>query len=149
MAVTKFEWQMRHYPSSLGSEMSMSRLLYLLPLFYTFLNFPLIYCPLVILLVISIVQSLFLFHCVFEDLDSKQTIGSGRVTNGLYLLEYSVDLQLSTTCFSRNHECHLSNKDRLMHLHNRFGHLPFSSLLVLFLSLFGSRDEFDIHCEVC
>lgn len=36
-----------------------------------------------------------------------------------------------------------------MHWHNRLSHLSFSSLWVLFLRLFESKVESDIHCEVC
>lgn len=84
-------------------------------------------------------------HYVFQDLTSKQMIGSRRVADGLYFLDAQlVDSPSSTACHSRS-SCIMHNKARLMQWNNQLGRLSLSSLRVLFPSLFLSGTE----SEVC
>jgi len=75
-------------------------------------------------------------HCVFQDLDSKQMIGSGRAADGIYLLDAEVDTPSSFACHSSSCSNNMSNKDWLLQWHNRLGHLSVSSIKLLFPSLF-------------
>lgn len=94
---------MGHCPPFLGKEMSLSQLLSLssvlyVPNFATNLLSISRSCDLNYLITFS------LSHYVFQDLDSKQMIGSDRVVDGLYLPDDSVDPQFSTSCVSCSHE---------------------------------------------
>lgn len=94
----KLGMQMEHINLFLGKETLMFHLISSHLQFFMLLHFPLTYCPLNVLLMIWIVLLLFFpFHCVFQDVASKRTSGSGRVAYGLYLLKATIDPSSSTT----------------------------------------------------
>ena len=85
-------------------------------------------------------------HCVFQDLDTGKTIGSGREDNGLYLLDSSrLSYYVANQSSARSSSV---NKDLLMRWHNRLGHLPIS-VLKRVLPQFASVAPFELNCEPC
>ena len=85
--------------------------------------------------------------CEFQDRGSGRKIGLAKKHNGLYFLSTSsrpevVKSTLSTSFFS------LSNKD-VIWLHNRrLGHVPFSTLKLMFPTLFKGLVIQPFHCDI-
>ena len=77
-------------------------------------------------------------HCVFQDLSTRKTIGGGHEENGLYLLNTQ---DTPSTYFSESHS------DRTFLWHARLGHLPLSTMSVMFPNKFSNKNSF--QCEVC
>ena len=83
-------------------------------------------------------------HCVFQDLETKQTIGTGREVGGLYYyqLETTSALKSAAKCLGTKHQ-------EILLWHSRLGHLSFQSLKILFPSLFFSVSLQSFQCEIC
>ncbi|KAG6517609.1 hypothetical protein ZIOFF_021005 [Zingiber officinale] len=82
-------------------------------------------------------------HCVFQDLETKQTIGTGREVGGLYYyqLETTSALKSAAKCLGTKHQ-------EILLWHSRLGHLSFQSLKILFPSLFLSVSLQSFQCEI-
>ena len=75
-------------------------------------------------------------------------IGLAKEHNGLYFLSTSskpelVKSTLSTSFFSS------SNKDVIWLHHRRLGYVPFSTLKLMFPTLFKGLDIQHFHCDIC
>ena len=86
--------------------------------------------------------------CEFQDQGSGRKIGLAKEHNGLYFLRTSsqpelVKSTLSTSFFSS------SNKDVIWLHHRRLGHMPFSTLKLMFPTLFKGLDIQPFHCDIC
>ena len=98
--------------------------------------------------------------CLFQDLGSGRTIGSARVSSGLYYLiaEPSVGKRFIPTacgagCSKSSRTSNLvsrpySDKDVLI-WHYRLGHLSFPYLSKLFPVLFRNKNPLLFQCEIC
>lgn len=92
--------------------------------------------------------SFFPSHCVFQDLITGKTIGSGRKENGLYVLDLGVDS-------SKHHQqAHLtslsdSSTEKILLWHHRLGHPSFYLLQHLFPSLLANKNVSTLKCESC
>ena len=83
-------------------------------------------------------------YCIFQDLSTKRTIGSGRVERGLYVLDGDVSGPLA------HHTIVSANKAEDIYLwHRRLGHPSFSLLKHLFPSLVLNKNVSDYPCEPC
>ena len=86
--------------------------------------------------------------CEFQDQGLGRKIGLAKEHNGLYFLSTSsqprlVKSTLSTSFFSS------SNKDVIWLHHSRLGHVPFSTLKLMFPTLFKGLDIQPFHCDIC
>ena len=88
-------------------------------------------------------------HCVFQELDSRRTIGNARECGGLYLLEEGSQSNVSyvqRTCFK---SISVSSDNEIILWHFRLGHPSFQYLKHLFPNLFQNKDPSMFQCEVC
>lgn len=81
----------------------------------------------------------FLSHCVFQNLDSKEMIGSGWEANGLYLLDANV-VQPSSLLVAQSNNSYVANKNFLLQWHKRMSFVlvffkTFVSTFIFFESL--------------
>ena len=85
--------------------------------------------------------------CEFQDQGSRRKIGLAKEHNGLYFLSTSSQPKLlsllSTSFFSS------SNKDVIWLHHRRLGHVHFSTLKLMFPTLFKGLDIQHFHCNIC
>lgn len=92
--------------------------------------------------------TLFHSHCVFQDLDSKEMIGSGREANRLYLQHIDV-VQSSFHSLPKSNNSYVANKNSLLQWHKRMDHLSLSSLKHLFPHLFFLNPSMNLNSEIC
>ena len=87
-------------------------------------------------------------HCVFQDLSTKKTIGSGEERNGLYFLlpEGVTNKELTPVAHTSQKEV-LSEETWLWH--KRLGHTSFYLFHFLFPTLVSNKSVSEISCEVC
>lgn len=86
---------------------------------------------------------------IFQDMNSRKTIGSSREWDGLYLLN-NKDSSLN---FLRNNsyflESIMTNKEKVLLYHFCLLHPLFRFIKPLFLALFKILDVESLHCEMC
>ena len=89
-------------------------------------------------------------HCVFKDIQTRQTIGYGVKRGKLYYLdlesETSSRLQQALVVKST---CSPKKKAEILLWHRRLGHASFGYLKKLFPSLFTNLDISIFKCDVC
>lgn len=92
-------------------------------------------------------------YCVFQEQDTKRTIGRARERDGLYYLEdqrinnkIQIPLSLSSTLLS---ELVISNKDKIWLYHRRLGHPSFTTLKMMFPSFFKGYRVESFNCTDC
>ncbi|CAL5350327.1 unnamed protein product [Camellia sinensis] len=81
-------------------------------------------------------------HCLFQDLVTGRTIGSGSAENGLYFLDQPDKLAYSSTTSS-------TTSTDVWLWHRRLGHPSFHLLKHLFPSSFANHHVSDFLCESC
>ncbi|CAL5365889.1 unnamed protein product [Camellia sinensis] len=81
-------------------------------------------------------------HCLFQDLVTGRTIGSGSAENGLYFLDQPDKLAYSSTTSS-------TTPTDVWLWHRRLGHPSFHLLKHLFPSSFANHHVSDFLCESC
>ena len=78
-------------------------------------------------------------HCVFQDLGTKQIIGRGHESSGLYVLDTPQNVPRSVACTD-------ARDPSIIQLHSRFDHHSLSTLKKLCPSLnFLSK----LECKLC
>jgi len=90
--------------------------------------------------------TLFLDHCIFQDLSTGRTIGQARVKYGLYVCGIQSS---SSNLFSLSFISVNSNKDDIWNLHRYLEHPSFKTLKKMFLSLFKNLNVEQFYCEIC
>eukprot|EP00252_Welwitschia_mirabilis_P002409 TRINITY_DN1235_c0_g1_i6.p1 TRINITY_DN1235_c0_g1~~TRINITY_DN1235_c0_g1_i6.p1 ORF type:complete len:1428 (+),score=264.56 TRINITY_DN1235_c0_g1_i6:585-4868(+) len=83
-------------------------------------------------------------HCVFQDLQTGKRIGTGRLQNGLYVLDKNHETVA--------HQASLGNdviNREILQWHRRLGHPSFVVLEKLFPSLFRKTSLDSLFCEAC
>ena len=84
-------------------------------------------------------------HCVFQDITTKKTIGTGREKGGLYY--YTADSVSSHP--HRVVQVKADNESNIFLWHRRLGHCSFGYLKFLFPSLFKTIGHNNMQCETC
>jgi transposase InsO family protein len=89
-------------------------------------------------------------HCLLQNIHTKEKIGSGRQSEGLYYLE-NVSQQTHNGALAHLASDHIQdkNKKEIWLWHKRLGHPSFSYLKKLFPSLFHKCNISDFLCETC
>ena len=78
----------------------------------------------------------------------RRKIGLAKKHNGLYFLSTSSQPKLVKSTMSTSFFSSL-NKDVIWLHHGCLGHMPFSSLKLMFPTLFKGLDIQPFHCEIC
>ena len=87
-------------------------------------------------------------HCVFQDLTTKERIGSGKEENGLYFLLPSEAVSESVTP-NAHHSLRETLPAEAWLWHQRLGHPSFSLFRYLFPSLINNKIASNVMCEAC
>ncbi|XP_071919974.1 uncharacterized protein [Coffea arabica] len=84
--------------------------------------------------------------CDFQDRGSGKRIGLAKEHDGLYYLDTSSQPEFSKSAMSTLSS--LFNKDVIWLHHRRLGHVSFSTLKIMFPSLFKGFDVQSLHCDI-
>ncbi|XP_073098849.1 uncharacterized protein [Elaeis guineensis] len=84
-------------------------------------------------------------HCVFQEPRIGRKFGTGIMRNGLYYLEGGVSGGYSETSLTVSS----SQKEDLLLQHRRLGHLSFTLLACMFLTIFESYNKEKLVCDAC
>ena len=88
-------------------------------------------------------------HCVFKDIQTKQTIGYGIRRGNLYYLEMSSTNTGKLSPALVADSSIKKGKSEIWLWHRRLGHVSFGYLKKLFPSLFLKFDVCNFKCDVC
>jgi transposase InsO family protein len=89
-------------------------------------------------------------YCILQNIHTKEKIGSGKRSEGLYYLEgNSQNSKGKALAHSMNDGLQAKNIEEIWQWHKRLGHPSFSYLKRLFPSLFSYCNISDFKCETC
>lgn len=91
-------------------------------------------------------------HCVLQNMHTKEKIGSGKRSGGLYYLELEdnfYEKKGEVKAHLMNGNLKKENEEVIWLWHRRLGHPSFGYLRRLFPSLFLNCNPSNFHCETC
>lgn len=88
-------------------------------------------------------------HCIFQNIHTKELIGSGKEKGGLYYLDGRLQQSIDGKLVHAMSNTILKNKEEIWLWHKRLGHPSFGYLSRLFPSLFKGCHLSDFVCETC
>lgn len=92
----------------------------------------------------------FLTYCIFQNIHTKERIGSGKQSGDLYYLEGGFQQSnLGVQAHVTSESTLKTDKEKIWMWHKRLGHPSFSYLKRLFPSLFHGCNLSDFICETC